>query len=67
MSLWNHYVCEECFKRLRPDREPVRVMDKETAPCCFCGNEHSSGIYYRSDPKETPCKGAGPVHEETIQ
>ncbi len=58
---WNHSICDECWKLIEPDRDPVRFIEAETEKCCLCGKEHKSGIYRRGDPKFMPCKG---VHDE---
>ena len=58
MSAWTHTICRPCWDKLNPDREPVRVKNAQTEPCCYCGNETFSGIYVRKDPDELPlCKG----------
>jgi hypothetical protein len=35
--------------------------DGDTEKCCWCGKEHSSGIYVREDPTKLMCKG---MHKE---
>lgn len=65
MSAWNHHLCDECwavvcFANRQEGREPTRVRDDPEGPCCGCGKETSSGIYYRGDPKFFQCQGKHP-------
>ena len=55
---WTHRICEECWNKRNPDREPVKVKSQydELKPCCFCGKETASGIFVRFDPKQLNCK-----------
>jgi hypothetical protein len=46
-SQWTHSICDDCWKQREPNREPVRITDTDPEPCCFCGQEHQSGIYVR--------------------
>jgi hypothetical protein len=59
MSKWNHSICETCWKKQNPDREPIVIKpqfrDEET--CCSCSLRHFSGIYVRSNPADMPCNG----------
>ena len=64
MSVWNHLVCQSCWKVLRGDRVPVTIVD-DAKPCCGCGDLTTSGIYVRQDPKTIACEGRGKVHQET--
>jgi hypothetical protein len=64
MSRWNHSICEDCWDKRNPGREPVRVrlekledMNAINEVCCFCGDKHSSDIYVREDPAGLVCKG----------
>ena len=53
-SRWTHRVCWADFRVLRPEvGEPARVKVDEPAPCCFCGQMTSDGIYIRCAP-DTP-------------
>ena len=66
MSKWNHYICAGCWGRKNPDRAPIRLIPerRSTQKCCYCNVEHTSGIYLRGDPADTPCKGEGEVHND---
>lgn len=58
-SRWTHRVCAADFRALRPDvDEPARIRDDESAPCCFCGQPTSDGIYVRCAP-DTPMLRCG--------
>jgi hypothetical protein len=57
MSRWTHSICEGCWEKRDPNREPVRVKDREVEIYCFCGLTHASGIYVREDPAKTLCRG----------
>ena len=74
MSAWTHSICESCWNKKNPDRPAVHIVGVETDDdgdvadpevCCYCGKTHSSGIYVRGAPEETPCLGVGKVHDET--
>ena len=60
MSRWNHSTCMFCWLKREPDRDPVIMTKAPTETCCFCGDEHSTGIYVREDPENTRCKGEHP-------
>jgi hypothetical protein len=64
MSPWSHSICETCFQKEQPGQDPVRLKIPEPETCCFCGNLHESGIYYRKDPQLTLCKGAHKGEED---
>ncbi len=55
MSNWTHIICDDCWIKKFPDREPVRLKTVEALICCFCGNPTISSIYVRHDPKELKC------------
>ena len=55
-SKWTHSICDDCWN-INYLSDPCRIIDPEPEKCCFCGKEHSSGIFIRKDPKQTPCKG----------
>lgn len=57
MSKWNHSICEDCWKKKNPDREPSRLVDAVTEVCCYCMNFHKSGILVRDNPDNLLCKG----------
>jgi hypothetical protein len=42
-------VCEDCWKKEQPLRDPIRLREqfRETEPCCKCGMTTRSGIYVR--------------------
>jgi len=54
---WTHSICDNCWKKRDPDREPVRFLLPPEERCCFCGRLHKSGVYIRHDPKELKCGG----------
>lgn len=73
-SAWTHLLCDVCWKRDNPDREPIRVKaepgtaDEYTfwvGPCCQCGGFTGSGIFVRKDPAGLRCAGIGGVHLES--
>lgn len=51
---WTQPICDECWEKESPDREPARFRDAKREICCLCGEEHESGIYVRKDPKTVP-------------
>lgn len=51
-SRWNHPVCEACFDSMYPNKQPVKVIQREIHPCCSCGSRTTSGIYIRREPSE---------------
>jgi len=63
---WTHAICNDCWDARNPNgRTPHRLKDPEPEYCCFCNEPTISGIYVRSDPEKTPCKGqGGRLHEE---
>lgn len=48
---WTHAQCKRCWDEENPNREPVKIADKEVEICCTCGERTASGIYIRRDPK----------------
>lgn len=75
MSLWTHSICDTCWiiNCITEDglteneeiREPVRMVGefKKEEMCCWCGQQHKSGIYARSDPKDRFYCHHGKDHE----
>lgn len=63
MSDWNHLICDDCWEKQNPNREPRRIKDLNSQHCCFCGNPTLSGIWVRNNPKDEKlaCKG---VHND---
>jgi hypothetical protein len=61
MSRWTHSICDDCWDNVyeagRKGQLPSRVADADIERCCFCTNNHKSGIYVRYDPKLLPCQG----------
>ena len=47
---WNQPICEYDWEKRHPDRTPVRVRDRKSEKCAYCGRETTSGIYVRDDP-----------------
>jgi hypothetical protein len=58
MSRWTHSICSDCWQLKNPDREPTRIVDATMDACCYCGADHTSGIYLRDDPSALLCFGA---------
>jgi hypothetical protein len=54
MSQWSHPMCQQCWEEREGIRVPVRVIERETENCCWCGNVTRSGIYKREDPAVLP-------------
>lgn len=49
---WTHAICDDCWKRRFPERQPhrVRQIDNLADICCYCHIPTDSGIYFREDP-----------------
>jgi hypothetical protein len=64
-SRWNHSICDGCWGRKNPNRTPIRLKPDyvRRERCCYCEQDHASGIYVRDNPNELPCKGEGGTHE----
>jgi hypothetical protein len=58
MRSWMHRICEACWRKREPEREPIRVREHPPEPCCFCGANTTAGIYVREAPWRTLCKTA---------
>ena len=54
MSLWNHPLCDDCWKARAGDRVPVRIRDADPETCAQCGQETTSGIWVRIEPGSLP-------------
>jgi hypothetical protein len=56
---WSHHICDECFAKKYPDKQPIRAKHQYliVENCCFCGQPSKSGIYTREDPTKTRCNG----------
>lgn len=53
---WTHSVCDDCWNKKAPGREPVRITAEPLDNrCCLCGAEHRSGIFVRLNPSEMTC------------
>lgn len=57
MSRWTHSICDDDWDKLNPDRPSLRIGAGEFETCCFCGEEHWSGIYIRQVPAGLLCGG----------
>jgi len=66
MSAWNHTVCDDCWYEREGGRTPSRVDAGQLATCCFCGEEHVSGIYQRVNPDDPDlvCGGSHAYDEQ---
>lgn len=49
---WTHSCCDNCWTKMKGDRQPVRVVEAEQEECCFCGKSHSAGIFVRHHPAD---------------
>jgi hypothetical protein len=69
MAEWNHLICDDCWEKRDPGREPHRIIGAKTDSCCFCGNPTLSSIWVRHDPKDPKlaCKGTEGAHKEEIK
>ena len=58
-SKWVHVICDNCWYRQHPGKQPVRRAVEEAVRCCFCAGQHltSSGIFVRWDPAALSCQG----------
>lgn len=56
---WRHYICDPCWRILEGARQPITLKQqyRVSAPCCYCGKTHESGIYYKADPETMICEG----------
>lgn len=66
MSRWTHAICNECWSRVEPGREPVRLKVPMGEDCCFCGTHMTSGIYIRKDPTDPDLKGGVCILHEDV-
>ena len=59
---WDHAICDGCWIRREPSKEPVRLLEPESEQCCFCGSLTHSGIYVREHPtsERLDCGGEHP-------
>ena len=65
MSKLDHTMCDSCWEKKQPNREPVRLtISLKPLPCCFCGEPTQSGIFVRAHPTVVKCRGKGKYHEE---
>jgi hypothetical protein len=60
---WTQALCENCWLRDNPGREPVAIKPEfaELERCCKCGADTFSGIYVRVDPATVPYPRKDPV------
>lgn len=60
MSRWTHRCCKPCWMHVlgRTWPPPHVVLEDEAGPCCWCGEDTSTGIYLRQDPIKMRCQGA---------
>jgi hypothetical protein len=59
MSRWTHAICVGCWNARHPDRPASADANGRTEAhaCCFCGQQTTSGIFIREDPKTVACAG----------
>ena len=59
MSKWTHNICDNCWDKRNSISIPVKIIEPDEEPCCFCGKLSKSGIFVRHDPtdKILSCKG----------
>jgi hypothetical protein len=60
----DHYLCDDCWDALHPDRPSPRFTLGVERPCCRCGRTTRSGIWFRGGPFSFPCGNEGPAHAE---
>jgi hypothetical protein len=66
VSNWTHRICEECWIKRNPERDPVAHRDAYDGTCCVCGVlAPAPAIFFPADPKSLKCKGEGPEHEDS--
>lgn len=52
---WTQPICDPCWADQRPDQpNPSRIRGDVPQRCCYCGQETTSGIFTRADPKVVP-------------
>lgn len=54
---WNHAICYSCYSERYSERIPGRIKDADWELCCFCRTPTHDGIYFRSHPIDTLCRG----------
>lgn len=48
---WNQPMCDPCWIERNPNRPPVRLNGVQHEVCAHCGQQTTSGIYVRQDPR----------------
>ena len=66
-SAWTHPICQPCWDRNFPGREPIIVTFTDPELCCFCREREAEGIYVRHDPAELECGGVHSTEENLEQ
>ena len=51
---WTQAMCDRCWSLWRPNQTPTRLLKPVKEICCACGEETTSGIYIRADPRLVP-------------
>jgi hypothetical protein len=66
MSRWTHAICDVCWVKREPGRQPFQIGAglREKEKCCFCGKPTWAGIYIRTDPESLLCQGFHKRREE---
>jgi hypothetical protein len=56
---FTHSICFECWDKNHPNDKYKRdsIPPGEKSYCCWCGNQHTSGVHVRANPETVPCKG----------
>ena len=54
---WTQPICDDCWKRppirdTHGPEDPTRLLNPEKERCAFCGEDTTSGIYVRHDPRD---------------
>ncbi len=61
MSQWRHNICQVCWDRKNPGREPHRIVEelRSERRCCYCGALNRDGIGIREHPHngDLQCQG----------
>lgn len=60
---FNHSICRECWNKKNPGHRAHALEGADIDICCYCGEEHDSGIYVR-DVAVLECNGDHSHREE---
>lgn len=57
LTPWRHAICDKCWQKREPGKEPIRLKDADPVDCCFCNKRTHSRIFVRADSADMPCGG----------